>query len=316
VNLVKFLKQVFGQLGQDKAGVLSAAFAYTAIFAIAPLLLILISIVGFIFGERAASGELYSHLSSVVGPDSAKTIQGAIAHTHASGAGGVAFIVGVIGSLLAAAGLASQMQNAFDTIFNAVPDPKAGIKKTIYTRLKNVLLVIAAGLVIVASVVLSAVVSGLGHKAKQQLGLPAPALEAVNSAVSLIIFVAMLYLIYKVLPNVFIPRKIVLVASAIVSFLFLVGKIILGFVIGRNGTASAYGAAASLIVILLWFYYAAQILLVGAEGMKVYGQQNNLVYKAKKYTLKRQSINFDLKNDLPGTVIEKFMQGFKNKKNK
>jgi membrane protein len=316
VNIINFLKQVFGQIGKDKVGVLSAAFAYTAIFAIAPLLLIIVSIVGFIFGERAASGELYSHLSSIVGPDSAKTIQGAIAHTHTSGAGAVAFIVGIIGSLLAAAGLASQMQNAFDTILGAVPDPKAGIKKTIYAKLKNVLLIVAAGLFIVASVILSAVVSGLGHKAKQQLGLPAPTLEAINSIASLIIFVSILYLIYKVLPNVFIPRKVVLAASAIVSLLFLIGKIILGFMIGRNSTASAYGAAASLIVLLLWFYYAAQILLLGAEGMKVYGQRHNLVYKAKKYTLKREIINLDLKNDLAGTMTEKFIQGFRNKSKK
>jgi membrane protein len=316
VNFLKFLKQIFQQFGQDKVGVLSAAFAYTAIFAITPLLLILISIVGFVFGERAASGELYSHLSSIVGPSAAKTIQNAIAHTHASGAGGLAFVVGTVGSLLAAAGLTSQLQNAFDTIFGAVPDPSAGIKKTIYTKLKNIFLIIIAGFVMVASVVLSTVVSGLGHTVKQHIGLPPQALEAINGAVSMIIFVAILYLIYKVIPDVFIPRKIVLAASFAVSLLFLIGKIVLGFIIGRNATASVYGAAASLIVLLLWFYYTAQILLLGAEGMKVYGQQNNLVYKAKKYNLKRQSINVDLQNNLTGRTVEKFLQGFKNKSKK
>jgi membrane protein len=316
VKLFKFAKQVLGGYSEAKAGVLSAAFAYFTIFAIAPLLLVIISIVGFFLGEKAANGQLFSQISDIVGPAAARTIQNAITHTHESGAGTVALIVGIFGTILAAVGLANQLQNAFDTIFDVVPDPKSGLKRTIYTKLKNLVLLAGTGLVVIASVVLSTVVSALGHRLRDHFGVPAVAVESLNTVASFIIFVAILYLIYKVLPDVFIPKKIVLTASITVSLMFVVGKIVLGVIIGKNATASAYGAAASLIVLLLWFYYTAQILLLGAEGIKVYGDNRALVYKAKKYTLKRHSIDIDIKNGLAEKLIRQFSIGFKKRSNK
>jgi membrane protein len=315
VNLFKFCKKVYGEFGEDKGGTLSASFAYFAVFALGPVLLILISIVGFVFGEKAASGQLYTSISDIVGPAAAKSIQSAVVHTHQSGGGIFAFIAGAIGTILAAVGLANQLQNSFDIIFDAVPDPKSSIKRTIYTKFKNLILLATTGLVVVISVVMSTIVSSLGDKLHDNYEFPAFAFEPLNTGVSLLIFIGTLYIIYKVLPDVYIPKKVVLGAAFFVGMLFIAGKVILGIIIGRNATASAYGAAASLIVLLLWFYYTAQILLLGAEGIKVYGDNHALIYKAKRYTLKRRSINIDLEDNLLGRSIEKFVQGFK-KKNK
>jgi membrane protein len=311
VKLFNFVKQVFSEFGKDKGGTLSAAFAYFAIFAIAPLLLILISIVGFIFGEKAAGGQLFSQLSDVVGADAATTIQNAVLHIHESGEGAVALIAGAIGTVLAAIGLSNQLQNSFNTIFDAVPDPKSSLKRTVYAKVKNLILLASAGVVLIVSVVLSTIVSAVGDRLNERFSVPPFAIESLNTAVALLISIVILYLIYKVLPDVFIPRKVILSAAIIISLLFVVGKVILGIIIGRNATASAYGAAASLIVLLLWFYYTAQILLLGAEGIKVYGDNHALVYKAKKYTLKRRSFNVDLKDDVIGQSLEKFAQGYK-----
>jgi membrane protein len=315
VKLFKFLKQVFSEFGGHKAGTLSAAFAYIAIFAIGPVLLILISVVGFVYGEKAASGQLFSQLSGIVGPSAARSIQNAVAHTSQSGVGAIAFIAGTIGTLLAASGLSTQLQNSFNIIFDAVPDPKASIKRTVYTKIKNIILLIGTGLVVIISIVLSTIMSALGNRLNEHFGVPPFLVESLNTGVSLLIFVAILYLLYKFLPDVYIPKKIVLSAASLVSLLFLVGKIILGIIIGKNATASAYGAAASVIILLLWFYYTAQILLLGAEGMKVYGDNRGLIYKAKKYTLKRRRLIIDLGDDLLGRSIEKFALGYKKSSN-
>jgi membrane protein len=314
VKLFKFVKQVFQEFEQDKAGQMSAAFAYTAIFAIGPLLLVLISIVGFIYGEKAASGQLFNSLKDVVGLDAAKTIQDVVANTHQSGKNVLAFAVGVVVSLLAAAALTSQLQNSFNNIFRIVPDPKAGIKRIIYVRLKNILILASGGVILVASTVLSAVASGLGHRVQNTT--PTGTIEAINTAVSLLVFIGILYLLYRVLPDVHIPRRIVICTAVAVSLLFMLGKIVLGFVIGRNGTASAYGAAASLVVLLLWFYYSAQILILGAEGMKVYGLRHSLVYKPKLYNLKRRSFNIDTKDDFIGEILAAFSRESSKKSKK
>jgi membrane protein len=177
-------------------------------------------------------------------------------------------------------------------------------------------LLVSTGLVVIVSVVLSTLVSAAGDRLQSHLGVPAFAVESLNTVVSLVIFAAILYLIYKVLPDVYIPKKIIFCTSLIISLLFMAGKIILGIIIGRNATASAYGAAASIIILLLWFYYIAQILLLGAEGIKVYADNHVLVYKAKKYTLKRRMVSVDLEDNLLGRSIEKFAQGYKKARNK
>jgi membrane protein len=299
-----FLKRVFGEYGKDKAGQLSAAFAYAAVFSIGPLLLLVISIIGFVYGRRAAQGQLFGQLSSVVGPNTAHTLQNVVARANHTGSGVLALVFGVIGLLLGAGGLTNQLQSSFDTILRAVADPKAGIKFTIYTKFKNIFVVMLAGLVAVASVVLSALVAGLGK------GI---ALELLNAGVSFVVFILILYLLYRVLPDVAIPRGLALKAAALVSILFLAGKVILGFIIGRNGTASAYGAAASLVVLLLWFYYTAQILLLGAEGIKVYGENHKLEFQPKRYTVKLKELDVHAKKDLRGRMLEAFARGYKNK---
>jgi membrane protein len=311
VKAINFLKKVFSEFSEDKGGTLSAAFAYTAIFAIGPLLLIIISIVGFIYGEKAASGQLFSQLSGIVGASAAKSIQNAVNNVHQSGNGFFAFIIGLVGTLLAATGLSSQLQNSFNKIFDVVPDPKSNIKRTVYTKLKNIILIVSTGLVVVASIVLSTIVTAIGNRLHDHFGAPPFVIESFNTAVSLVIFVAILYVIYKALPDVFIPKKITLAAAFVISLLFMVGKIVLGIIIGRNATASAYGAAASIIVLLLWFYYTAQILLLGAEGIKVYGDNHALVYNLKKYSLKRKTLNVDVDGNLLGRLVEKFTQGYK-----
>jgi membrane protein len=316
VKLLRFCKKIFTEFGADKAGTLSAAFAYIAIFSIGPLLLVLISIVGFVYGEKAASGQLFAQLSDIVGADAAKSIQNAIAHTHNNGGGILAFIIGLLGTLLAAIGLSNNLQNSFDIIFNAVPNPKSNIKRTIYTKIKNITLLAGTGLVVIVSVVISTLVASLGNKLHETYNIPSLAIEFLNTGVSLIIFIAVLYLIYKFMPDVFIPNKIVLTASAVVAILFLVGKVLLAIIIGKNATASAYGTAASIIILLLWFYYIAQILLLGAEGIKVYGDNHALVYKAKRYTLKRMKLTIDLQDNIFGRSIEKFAKGFEKGRTK
>jgi membrane protein len=299
-----FVKKVLSEFGQDRAGMLSSAFAYTAVFSIGPLLLVLVSIVGFIYGEKAAQGQLASQLSGTFGPSAAKSLQGIVAHTSSTGRGVIGLVFGTIGLLLGAGSLTGQLQNSFDIILRARPDPKAGIKFTIYTKLKNIGVVMLASLVALASVVISALITGLGKGA---------GLEILNTLVSLAIFIVVLYLIYRFLPDVSVPRGLALRAAALVSLLFLVGKFVLGFIIGRNGTAGAYGAAASVIVLLLWFYYTAQILLLGAEGIKVYGEKHKVEFAAKRYTVKRRQLDVNAKKDLRGRSVEAFARGYKAK---
>jgi membrane protein len=312
MGLFKFVKKVFSEYGQDKGGQMAAAFAYIAIFSIGPLLLVLISLLGFVLGTKAVEGKLYDSLASSVGPNAAHTIQNVVAHTHQSGDGAIAFAIGSIGVVLGAIGLTNQLQSSFNQILRVVPDAKAGVKLTIYTKIKNILLLIMGSLVVLVSLVVSAVFNAIGRN----LNVNAFGLEVLNSAVSLLVFVFVLYLIYRVLPDVKVPRKPAFSAALVVSALFLVAKILLEIIIGHNGTASAYGAAASLVTLLIWFYYTGQILLFGAEGLKVYALNNSVTYDAKRFNKKRKSLNVDVQDKFSARLLEAFSRGYKSKSQK
>jgi membrane protein len=311
--LFNFVKKTVEQFGEDKGSQLAAALAYTGVFALAPLFVVIISIAGLLFGQRAVEGRLFSNLADIVGAPAAASIQHAIAHTQQSGHSLLGLVVGIVAALLAAAALTGQLQSAFDTVFAVVPDPRAGIKRIVYVKLKNAILLIVGSLIVAASVVATAVLAAVGTNVSNRLGMPKATLQIINLLASYVVFVVVLYLIYRVLPNIKMPRSIVFWTSAMVGVLFLIGKIILGWVIGHNGTASAFGAAASVITLLLWFYYTGQILLIGAEGMKVYANKKGIQYKSKAYTLKQKTINISAKNDLRGQAAEKFARGFTRK---
>jgi membrane protein len=313
--LFGFLKQVGKGFGQDKIGQLSAAFAYGAIFSLGSMLLVLISIIGFVYGEQAASGKLFTQLSSTLGADTAKTIQDVVANMHNSGAGPVAFIVGTIGALLGAAGLTSQLQSAMNSILSVVPDPKAGIKRTVYVKLKNMLLVIVGGLFVLASLVVSTLVAAAGRTTQEQIGVPPIALELLNNFVSLLILMTLLFFLYRVIPDVRIPKKILWVTALCVTLLFVVGKVVLAIIIGHNGAANAYGAAATLISLLLWIYYSGQILFLGAEGMKVYAFNNSITYKPKRYSLRRATVTVD-SDTFAGRLGQAWLRGFRKSQSK
>jgi membrane protein len=300
--MFSFVWRVVSEFGKDKAGTLSAAFAYVAVFSIGPLLLVLVSIVGLIYGKKAAAGQLYDQLSTTFGPETARTLQSLAAHLSHTGSSAAALAIGIVGLLLGAIGMTAQLQSSFDIILRAKGDPGAGIKFTIYTKLKNITIILAGSLIAVASILATTLTARLG----KGLGL-----EALNTLVSLIIFIVVLYLVYRFLPDVAVPRWLAFRAAFFVGLLFLVGKVILGFVIGRNGTASAYGAAASLVVLLLWFYYTAQILMFGAEGIKVYGEAHRVDFLPKRYAVRLKELDVLAKKDFRGRLLEAFSRGYK-----
>lgn len=300
--MFSFLKRVLKEYGRDRVGQLSAAFAYTAVFSIGPLLLVLISIIGFIYGQKAASGQLFSQLSGTLGPDAAHTLQRIVAHT--GGGGGVlALVFGIVGVILGATAITGQLQNSFDQILRAAADPAAGIKFTIYTKLKNFMVVAFGALVVMASLAASSLLSGLGKSIW---------LDVLNDSVSLLLFFGVFYLVYRFLPDLRVPRPLAAKTAAAVSVLFLIGKIALGILIGRSAKASVYGAAASLVALLLWFYYSGQIILLGAVSMKVYAKDKNIEFKPKRYAAGLRTIDIRLQGDFRGQLVRAFSRGYTN----
>jgi len=310
MSTFKFIKTTLEELGRDRGSLLAAAFAYTGIFALIPAMIVVISIAGIVYGQKAAEGQLFSNFTDIVGSSTGSTVQHAIAHVHQSSHSTLALAIGVTGSLIAASALTSQLRSSFDIIFSVVPEEGGGIKRMVYEKVKNVLILVIGSLFVAASVVATSLLSAAGAKLAAHIGTPAGTLQAINLLASFISFIIFLYVVYRVFPDVKLPRKVVFTAAVLVGVLFLIGKLVLGWVIGHNGTASAYGTAASLITLLLWFYYTGEILFIGAEGIKVYANSHELKFHTKSRSARQKTINIKAKNDLAGEAVEKFARGF------
>ena len=275
------IKQEWGLVRQtidawidDYAPSMGAALAYYTMFSIAPLLLIVIAVAGWIFGAEAARGEILTQLDGLMGKDGAAMVEGLIRDASQPDKSATAAAVGIVVLLIGATSVFGELQDALDRIWRAPAKVKSGgIFGLLRARLLSFGMILAISFLLMVSLVVSAGLSALG-----KWWGPMPAgWEAVGQLVDFILsfaFITVLFaLIYKVMPRVRIAWHDVWMGAAVTSLLFTIGKLLIGLYIGKSGVASVFGAAGSLVVLLLWVYYSAQIFLLGAEYTWVYAHE-------------------------------------------
>jgi membrane protein len=271
--LFSVLKEAASEWSADKASRLAAALSYYTIFSIAPLLVIAIAVAGLIFGQEAASNQIFGQIRGFVGDTGAQAIQSMVAAAGQKGAGIVATLVGVVTLLLGASGAIGQLQDALNTIWEVKPKPGLGIKGFIRHRLLSFSMVLVIAFMLLVSLVVSAALAGLAGYLERILPIPSVALQALNFAVALAVTSLLFALMFKVLPDVEIRWKDVWIGGLVTALLFSVGRLLIGMYLGRGSVTSVFGAAGSLVVILIWIYYSAQILFFGAEFTQVYANR-------------------------------------------
>jgi membrane protein len=250
---------------------MGAALAYYTMFSLAPLLLIVISVAGLVFGEAAARGEIQSQLDALMGPNSASAVQALLASVHQPSKGVAATLLGLVLLLAGATSVFGELQDALDRIWRApVKGPGNGWLSMLRSRLLSYGMILALGFLLTVSLVASAMLAALGHQLEPIFG-GWQALAGFGSfSVGFVLAATVFALIFKVMPRVHVMWKDVWIGALFTAALFTLGKTLIGLYIGRSGMASGFGAAGSLVVVLLWVYWSAQILLIGAEFTWVY----------------------------------------------
>jgi len=273
--LVLFLREVLAEWQRDRALVLGAALAYYTLFALAPLLVLVIAIAGLALGRAAAQGEIVAQIAGLMGADGAKMIEGMIVQASRPASGVVATLVSLGTMLLGASGVFSQLQAALDQIFGTEARTRrgSGVRGAVRQRLAYVGMILGIGFLLLVSLALSAALAGVHDLLAAHLPLAARVLPPLNFALSLVVVSGLFALIYKVLPDAKLAWRDVWLGATCTAILFTVGKSLIGIYLGRAGATSVYGAAGSLVLVLLWIYYSAQILLLGAEFTEVYSRR-------------------------------------------
>lgn len=272
VNFSLF-KEAAANWSTHNAPRLGAALAYYTVLSIAPLLVVIVAICGFAFGEDAVRGQVYWQIKDLTGNESAAAIQSMLKTAHHPGTGIFATIVGFLTLLAGASGVFLELRDTLNYIWNAPVKSSGGLWLMLRYRFFSFAMVLGIGFLLMVSLAVSALIAALGAYASHFISIPAPVLEVVNAVVTFAATSLLFALIYRLIPEVPIQWKDVITGSIFTAALFAAGKFLIGLYIGRASVGSAYGAAGSLVVMLVWVYYSSQIFLFGAEFTHVYAQR-------------------------------------------
>ena len=257
----------------DYAPSMGAALSYYTVFSLAPVLLIVISVAGLIFGAEAARGEIFGQLRGLMGTDAAKAIEDILTSVSKPAEGVTATAIGVVLLIIGATTVFGELQDALDRIWRAPErDKTGGLWGLIRARLLSFGMILGIAFLLVVSLVLSAATAALGKWWSGAFGSWEVLAQIVNLLVGFAVTTVAFAMIYKFMPRVKIRWHDVLLGAAVTALLFTVGRFLIGLYIGKSGIASGFGAAGSLIIIFVWVYYSAQIFLLGAEFTWVYAR--------------------------------------------
>lgn len=273
-NLFNFFKQIVREFGDSNILKYSASLSYYTIFSLAPMLIIIISICGFLFGKDAIQGQVYVQIKDFVGSDAALQIQEMIKNTHLTKDSFIATLIGIIILLIGGTGIFGEIQDSLNKIWGLKIKPKTNWWKVVLNRLISFSLIISLGFVLMVSLLVNALLAVLGDHLNQLFsGSEKVFIPLINNLLSFGINVFLFGVIFKVLPDAKIKWKDVLIGAFITSVLFVLGKLGISFYLVKSNMANIYGTAGSVIIIMIWTYYSSLILYIGAIFTKIYAKE-------------------------------------------
>ncbi len=271
--LWSLLKQTYKEWRDDKVPRLAAALSYYTAIAIAPLLVLLVTAVGWFFGTDSAQVQLIGQLQGMVGPQAAEVVEAVVTSADEPSVATFAGIASFLTLLWGASNLFVQLQDSLNTIWGVEEKPDEGFIATVKERFLSFGMILVIGFVMLVSLILSSVLAALGGPLRELIPGMDILWQVLDLVISFAVITLVFALIYKVLPDAEIAWRDVWMGAAATALLFSIGKWLIGIYLGYSSTSSAYGAAGSLLVFLIWVYYSAQIFLFGAEFTQVYASR-------------------------------------------
>jgi membrane protein len=288
VNALVLFKQTFHEFLQDKAPQLGAALAYYTVFSLAPLILVLLSIVGVIFRKDPAGAwdKITQQMSYFLDPIAVQVVQNIAEKASQPGKSTIATIIGVGLAIFGASGVFGQLQDALNTIWGVKAKPAQGIFGFLRARFLSFAMVAGICFLLLVSLAIEALLKGFSGYVQSVLSGGIVIAVTVYLVFDFAVIVLLFAMIFKFLPDVKMQWRDVWIGAVMTAILFGIGKWLLGFYLGSGAAGSAYGAASSLITLLLWVYYSSQILLFGAELTQVYARQVGRELEPSDYAIR------------------------------
>ncbi len=279
--MLELLKKTFSEFSDDDAPTMAAALAYYTVFALPPLLILLMMILGFFLDPSDLQGRIQDQMGNLIGPQAAEEVQAMIESADRPGTGGLlATLLSIAALLFSATGTFAQLQNALNKAWEVQPNPNQSkltmVKSFALKRFFSLGMILVVAFLFLVSLALTTVLNVIGEQLSGLLpgGIGVGVVWVLNFALQFAVITLLFAAIYKVLPDADIAWENVWLGAAVTTVLFILGKVALGFYIGSSNPGEAFGAAGSLAVILVWVYYSAMIVLLGAEFTQVWASRD------------------------------------------
>ena len=265
------IKDAGNEFLEDNGTKLSASLAYYTIFSIGPLLMVVITLAGMFYKKAAVTTQIFEQLAQLVGENGAAQLKSILDNISAEKNTTLFSIIGVVVLIFGATGIFTEIQSSINYIWSIKAKPKKSWLKYLSDRLLSFSLIIGSGFLMLVTLFVNLLMDLLNARVQRFLGDSDTILIQVVNVGMLYVVVTLLFaVVYKVLPDAKIYWKDALTGASFTGVLFLIGKFLIGYYLGKSQSISTYGAAASIIILLSWVYYSSIILYFGAEFTKVY----------------------------------------------
>jgi membrane protein len=275
--VLRLIYKAYDEWSHDRAARIGAALAYYALFSIAPLLVIMITIAGAVYGEAAAEGRIVSAISGQIGPDAAAGVERFIQDVNNTGSRLFSTLVTSVILIYGATNLFSQLRDALNSMWRVRPKPREHLLGSFielaWDRLLAAIMVLSISIILLTAWAMSTGLTVLNGWLKTLLTPDTSfLLEGGNILTGLGITTLLFAITFKLLPDVKISWRVVWVGAIVTSFLFNLGAFLIGLYLGYGGPRTILGAAGSLVVLMVWIAYSAQIIFFGAKFARVYAE--------------------------------------------
>ena len=282
-GLGTIIKKTFKDWNADDPFRQSAVIAYYAIFSLPALLILIINVAGFFFGKEKVSEEITRQIGDAMGSSTADQIGSIVTKAGETKAGIISSIIAIVTIIFGATGVFVQLQTNLNQIWDVKQKTTKGFLLMLKKRLLSFGLIISIGFLLLMSLIISTMLTAFSHWIE---GVFPDAIAylfyALEFIISLLVISVLFMLMFKILPDVKLKWREVVVGSLLTGLLFILGKYALSFYFGKAEPASVYGAAGSIILILLWTSYSSMIVFFGAEFTKQYAVYHGLKIEPTK----------------------------------
>jgi len=290
-SLIQYAKNTWKEFSNDSGFMMAAALSYYTLFSVAPLLIMLIAILGFVVESTALEQALFDQLGSVMGHTQANELKNVVQNAKNNSSEILATIISSVTLLISSTAVVIHLKETLNKSWNVIKDPALGFKAVILDRVLSFGFLIGLGFIFLVSMGLNTVVTLLSNEVAALFPeIGETAIVMTSFLIGLALTFIMFYLLFRFLPDARLQSRDLIVGATVTTILFSIGKYVIGFYLGFSDISGTFGSAGALASFMVWVYYNAIILILGAEFTQVYAVANGRKIYPSDQSLKVQRV--------------------------